>query len=129
MTRTVRRPAAFKAATASPAPGKRTSSAGDVTYSPSAALALIVRGADTDQRDLTPESRGLYALATGFQATSKDDFDNMTRQFPMYDAFYNYCQEQVAAAPKMPRLRRRISRTARYPTSAKYASWQQTLHG
>lgn len=43
----------------------------------SAALALIVRGSDTDQRDLTPESRSLYALATGFQATSKDDFDNM----------------------------------------------------
>ena len=31
-------------------------------------LALIVRGADTAQRDLTPESSGLYALATGFQA-------------------------------------------------------------
>src|SRR6185437_4644787 len=34
------------------------------------ALALIVRGADTDQRDLVPEARGLYALATGFQAIS-----------------------------------------------------------
>ena len=68
------------------------------------ALAVIVRGADTDDRDLTPESSGLYAAATGFQATSKDDFDNMTRQFPMYDAFYNYCQEQMAAAPKTPRV-------------------------
>ena len=65
---------------------------------------MIVRGADTDDRDLTPESSGLYAAATGFQPTSKDDFDNMTRQFPMYDAFYNYCQEQVAAAPKTPRV-------------------------
>jgi hypothetical protein len=56
------------------------------------ALALIVRGADTDQRDLTPQSPGLYALATGFQATSKDDFENMTRQFPAYDALYAYCR-------------------------------------
>jgi hypothetical protein len=58
-------------------------------------LALIVRGADTSQRDLTPESAGLYAYATGFQATSKNDFENMTRQFPAYDALYAYCQAKV----------------------------------
>jgi hypothetical protein len=62
-----------------------------------AALARIVRGADTDQRDLTPESAGLYALATGFQATSKDDFDNMGRQFPAYDALYAYCRGLIQA--------------------------------
>jgi hypothetical protein len=56
------------------------------------ALALIVRGADTAQRTLTPESPGLYAFATGFQATSKNDFDNMARQFPAYDALYAYCR-------------------------------------
>jgi hypothetical protein len=55
-------------------------------------LALIVRGADTSQRDLTPESPGLYALATGFQAISKDDVENMARQFPAYDALYAYCR-------------------------------------
>jgi hypothetical protein len=54
-------------------------------------LALIVRGADTAQRDLTLESAGLYALATGFQAISKDDVENMARQFPAYDALYAYC--------------------------------------
>ena len=52
------------------------------------ALALIVRGADTDARELTPESAGLYAVATGFQAIAKDDHDNMTKQFPAYDALY-----------------------------------------
>jgi hypothetical protein len=56
------------------------------------ALALIVRGADTDARTLTPESSGLYAAATGFQAIAQDDFDNMARQFPMYDALYAYCR-------------------------------------
>lgn len=59
------------------------------------ALALIVRGADTDQRDLVPEARGLYALATGFQAISKDDFENMERQFPAYDALYAWCRNEV----------------------------------
>jgi len=58
------------------------------------ALALIVRGADTAQRQLTPESAGLYALATGFQATSKDDVENMARQFPAYDALYAYCRSK-----------------------------------
>jgi len=58
-------------------------------------LALIVRGADTPNRELTPESSGLYAYATGFQVISKDDFDNMARQFPAYDALYAYCQAKT----------------------------------
>jgi hypothetical protein len=56
------------------------------------ALARIVRGADTDARALTPESAGLYALATGFQTLARDDFDNMAKQFPAYDALYAYCR-------------------------------------
>jgi hypothetical protein len=63
-------------------------------------LALIVRGADTDARRLTPESPGLYALATGFQAIARDDFDNMRRQFPAYDALYAYCRSVVARAAR-----------------------------
>ena len=70
-----------------------------------AMLTKIVRGADTDDRGLTPESSGLYAAATGFQATSRDDFDNMARQFPMYDALYAYCRaETPAAASRAPRV-------------------------
>lgn len=68
-----------------------------------AALALIVRGADTEDRALTRESAGLYAAATGFQATSRDDFDNMARQFPMYDALYAYCRAE-ARVPAPPRV-------------------------
>lgn len=67
-------------------------------------LAVIVRGADTDDRRLTPESAGLYAAATGFQARSRDDFDNMARQFPMYDALYAYCQAQTASTPPRRRV-------------------------
>jgi hypothetical protein len=59
------------------------------------ALAVIVRGADTDARQLTPESAGLYAYATGFQAIAKDDFDNMAKQFPAYDALYAYCRSTL----------------------------------
>ena len=63
-------------------------------------LAGIVRGADTDDRGLTPESAGLYAAATVFQANSRDDFDNMARQFPMYDALYTYCRNETPVAPR-----------------------------
>jgi protein-tyrosine-phosphatase len=69
-----------------------------------AILTKIVRGADTDDRGLTPESAGLYAAATGFQATSRDDFDNMARQFPMYDALYSYCRAEAPATPGAPRV-------------------------
>jgi protein-tyrosine-phosphatase len=67
-------------------------------------LAAIVRGADTDDRGLTPESAGLYAAATGFQAISRDDFDNMARQFPMYDALYEYSRQQAATVPVQSRV-------------------------
>ena len=66
-------------------------------------LAVIVRGADTDDRGLTPESAGLYAAATGFQANSRDDFENMARQFPMYDALYAYCRAEAPAVTR-PRV-------------------------
>ena len=61
-------------------------------------LALIVRGADTEARALTPESAGLYAVATGFQAMARDDFDNMKKQFPVYDALYDYCRARSTTA-------------------------------
>jgi hypothetical protein len=54
-------------------------------------LALIVRGADTSDKDLTPESRGLDAIAGGFQKMEISDHEKHEREFPMYDALYVYC--------------------------------------
>jgi hypothetical protein len=64
------------------------------------ALARIVRGADTDARQLTPESAGLYAFAAGLQAIARDDHDNMAKQFPAYDALYAYCRSMAGRATK-----------------------------
>ena len=69
-----------------------------------ALLAPIVRGADTDDRGLTPESAGLYAAATGFQAISRDDYDNMAHQFPLYDALYAFCRARAGTSPRRPRV-------------------------
>ena len=63
------------------------------------ALALIVRGADTDARQLTPESAGLHAAASGFRELARDDHDNMRLQFPLYDALYAYCRARLEARP------------------------------
>lgn len=54
-------------------------------------LALIVRGADTSDKDLTPESRGLDALAEGFQKLEISDHRKLELEFPVYDALYLYC--------------------------------------
>ena len=40
-------------------------------------MALIVRGADTAAKDLTPESRGLEAIAAGFQLIYQDDLKQL----------------------------------------------------
>jgi len=56
------------------------------------ALAEIVRGADTEARHIAREAWGLYAVASGFREISRDDFENMARQFPVYDALYAYCR-------------------------------------
>ena len=58
-------------------------------------VAVIVRGADTDAKDLTPESRGLEAIAEGFRLAYDDDQELLEHEMPVYDALYAYCQELV----------------------------------
>lgn len=58
-------------------------------------LALIVRGADTGAKDLTPESRGLEAIAEGFRIVFRDDHELLERESSVYDALYAYCQQLV----------------------------------
>lgn len=63
-------------------------------------LAKIVRGADTDRPELAPESAGLDSIATGYRLISDDDFDNMSKQWPMYDALYASCKWKLEQAKK-----------------------------
>ena len=61
-----------------------------------AELALIVRGADTDARDLAPESRGLVAIAEGFRLVYGDDHEQLAAELPVYDALYAVCKKRMA---------------------------------
>ena len=56
-------------------------------------LALIVRGADTTAKHLTPESPGLEAIAEGFRLVYRDDHELLERELSVYDALYAYCQQ------------------------------------
>jgi hypothetical protein len=61
-------------------------------------LARIIRGADTDAHDLTPESRGLLAIAQGFSEAYADDHEQLAAELPVYDALYALCRTQVNSA-------------------------------
>ena len=61
-------------------------------------LARIVRGADTPDKDLTPESRGLEAIADGFRHLYDDDHEQLAAESVVYDALYAYCQQSLGGA-------------------------------
>ena len=59
-------------------------------------LGLIVRGADvTGQELVAPESLGLRAIAHGFAATGISDEERLEKEFPIYDALFEYVRQQV----------------------------------
>jgi hypothetical protein len=64
-------------------------------------LARIVHGADvSDDRDATPQSRGLQAVAEGFHyLVPDDDHHQLALEWPVYDALYQWCRRQVGAEP------------------------------
>lgn len=59
-------------------------------------LALIIRGADVKgQEHVSTESLGLRAIAQGFALTGISDEERLAREFPMYDALYEYARQQL----------------------------------
>jgi hypothetical protein len=61
-------------------------------------MARIVHGADVaDDRDATPESRGLLAIADGFSLLGLPDDESLALQMPLYSALYAWCRTQVEA--------------------------------
>lgn len=60
-------------------------------------LAKIVRAADiAAARGTAPEGPGLELVADGFRLTSKDDHENLARQFFVYDALYAALRARLA---------------------------------
>lgn len=65
-------------------------------------LAAIVRGADTSEMDLTPQSHGLYAVSLGLSALYPDDHAMLKHGMVMYDALYAWCQQCQAETHTWP---------------------------
>ena len=62
-------------------------------------LARIVRGADTADKGVTPESVGLEAVLEGFRALHHpNDQAQREASVPVMNALYAYCQAKVARA-------------------------------
>jgi rhodanese-related sulfurtransferase len=60
-------------------------------------LATIVRGADTDRLDLSPQSAGLLAFSLGLSRLyATDDHAMLEAAMPLYDALYAWCRDRVA---------------------------------
>jgi hypothetical protein len=59
-------------------------------------LAVIVRGADTDRLDLTPQSPGLLAISLGLSRNIADDHEMLRHGMILYDALYTWCQSGQA---------------------------------
>jgi hypothetical protein len=68
-----------------------------------ARLALIVRAADINAQEGTaPEGLGLRAIAQGFAQIGLSDEERLARQFPVYDALYDYCRHENQSVINAP---------------------------
>jgi hypothetical protein len=55
-------------------------------------LALIIRGADTDQLELAPQAAGLLAISIGLSHNFQNDHEMLQQGFVIYDALYAWCK-------------------------------------
>jgi rhodanese-related sulfurtransferase len=64
-----------------------------VGYAALAALATIVRGADTGKLELAPQAPGLLALSLGLSRTFADDHAMLRWGMLCYDALFAWCRD------------------------------------
>jgi hypothetical protein len=64
-----------------------------------ALVAKVLHGADiSEDADITPESRGLEAIARGFMDLGVPDQEQLRLELPVYDALYAWAKRQVRVA-------------------------------
>jgi len=63
-------------------------------------MAKVIRGADTADKSVTPESQGIEAILDGLRHLHyPDDQKQREASRPVLDALYAYCQKRAEAAP------------------------------
>jgi hypothetical protein len=67
-------------------------------------MAKVIRGADTDDKTLTPESQGVEALLDGVRVLHHpNDQAQRIASYPVLDALYAYCRERTSSGGRTPR--------------------------
>ncbi len=56
-------------------------------------LALVVRAADTDRHDLSPQAAGLLAISVGLSRQYRDDLEQLQAGLTLYDALYRWARD------------------------------------
>ena len=58
-------------------------------------LSLVIRGADTNRHDLSPQSAGLLAFSVGLSRLYRDDLKQLEAGMLLYDALYRWARDGV----------------------------------
>lgn len=56
-------------------------------------LAEVVRAADTDRHDLSPQAAGLLAISVGLSRQYRDDLEQLAVGMTLYDALYRWARD------------------------------------
>jgi len=63
-------------------------------------LALILRGAETNDRSLTQWSPGFWAIGSGLRNMTSDDEEFIAQVGQILNGLYRFCQDQLAPVVK-----------------------------
>ncbi|GEO06677.1 hypothetical protein AAE02nite_43410 [Adhaeribacter aerolatus] len=55
-------------------------------------MALVIRGADTDDHSISSQSAGLWAISAGLAYNLKDDYELLAQGLVIYDALYSWAK-------------------------------------
>lgn len=56
-------------------------------------MATVIRAADTDRHDLSPQAAGLLALSVGLSRMFRDDLQQLAAGITLYDALYRWARD------------------------------------
>jgi len=65
-------------------------------------LATVVRAADTDRHDLSPQAAGLLAISVGLSRQYRDDLEQLSAGMALYDALYRWARDGFAEGHDWP---------------------------
>jgi len=71
-----------------------------------AVMALIIRGAETNERGLTQWSPGFWAIGSGLRQLHQDDETYVADVARLLDGLYRFCQDLLAPAARPAAARR-----------------------